>query len=157
MTKPASAPSLPESFSFPPELLKQLTFVVNKVAERLDHQIESVITPYKLAFRQYRLLVFLKSEGPQAQIAISQQTGLDRTSVMRTVDLLEQRGLVRRDPDSSDRRKHSVVLTHEGNDLLARSLPEVQQAEREIYAALSEQEQAQLLSLLKRLLRLRGA
>lgn len=149
--------ALPESFTFSFEALKNLTFVVNKVAERIEHKVESVVAPYELTFRQYRLLVFLKSEGPQAQIAISQQTGLDRTSVMRAVDVLEQRGLVRRDPDSSDRRKHSVVLTHEGNDLLARSLPEVQQAEREICAALSEQEQAQLLSLLKRLLRLRGA
>ena len=130
-----------------------MTFVINKVAERVDRRIEAVVAPFDLTFRQYGLLIFLQSEGPQAQIAISRQVGLDRTSVMRLVDELEQRDLVRRDPDPNDRRKNNVVLTDAGHELLARSLDEVKQAEREeIYAALSEQEQAQLLSLLRRVL-----
>lgn len=146
----------PESFAFSSEALKSLTFVVNKVAERIDHKVESVVAPYELTFRQYGLLVLLQSGGPQAQITISQQSGLDRTSVMRIVDVLEARGLVRRDPDPSDRRKHSVVLTDAGAELLGRTLAGVQGAEREFEAVLSDAEQAQLLSLLKRLLRLEG-
>ena len=152
MSDTVSAPS--RSFAFPSESLKSLTFVVNKVAERIDYKVESVVLPYDLTFRQYALLVFLQSEGPQAQITIGRQTGLDRTSVMRTVDLLEQRGLVRRDPDPSDRRKHSVVLTDAGAELLGRTLAKVQSAELEFESVLSEAEQAQLLSLLKKLLRL---
>jgi DNA-binding MarR family transcriptional regulator len=71
---------------------------------------------------------------------------------MRTVDMLETRGLVRRDPDPSDRRKHSVALTDTGAELLTRTLTEVRQAEREFAVTLSDQERAQLLGLLKRLL-----
>lgn len=65
---------------------------------------------------------------------------------------LAARGLVRRDPDPSDRRKHRVVLTDTGGELLANTLGEVQQAERDFAAALSDQEQTHLLGLLKRLL-----
>ena len=71
---------------------------------------------------------------------------------MEDVDLLEARGLVRRDPDPNDRRKHSVALTDAGAELLTGTLPRVRQAELEVTAALSEQEQAQLLMLLRRLL-----
>ena len=152
MIKPASdAPT--EPFDFPAEFLEMLTFVLNKVTERVDRRVEAVIAPLELTFRQYGLLVFLQLAGPRAQVEISQQTGVDRTSVMREVDGLERRGLVRRDPDPNDRRRHSVVLTDAGEVLLARSLSEVKRVEREeLYAPLSEQAQAQLLSLLRRLL-----
>ena len=141
-----------ESLSLTPYLLKDFVFVVNKVSERINQEIESVTAPLGLSTKQYGMLLLLQKEGPQAQVVISQRVGLDRTSVMRTVDALEERGLVRRDPDPSDRRKHSVTLTDEGEALLVRSQAEVRQTERDFAAALSEQERAQLLSLLKRLL-----
>ena len=101
---------------------------------------------------QYGLLLLLQANGPQAQIELSVRVGLDRTSVMRTVDLLEKRAFVRRDPDPSDRRKHSVVLTDAGSELLDQTLPEVRRAEREVTGLLSGPEQAQLMELLRRLL-----
>ena len=139
-------------FNFPVELLKSLTFVLNKVTEGVDHHIEEVVAPHDLTFKQYSLLRFLQSEGPHAQIDISHRVGLDRTSVMRIVDALEERKLVRRDPDPNDRRKHSVVVTKLGSELIKRCAADVRQAELELYASLSKQEQAQLLSLLRRLL-----
>ena len=152
MTKAAPASQASEPTAFTHDFLKNLGFVVNKVGERINAQIESVIAPLGLNVRQYGLLLLLQDEGSQSQIVISQRVGLDRTSVMRTVDLLEGRGLVRRDPDPTDRRKHSVVLTEAGAELLTHSLTKVRQAERKVTAVLSEQEQAQLLLLLKRML-----
>lgn len=152
MEQPTTDPARLEPDAFPESFLDDLSFVVNKVGERINRRIERVTLPHGLAVRQYGLLLLLHAEGPQAQITLSVRVGLDRTSVMRTVDLLEAHGLVRRDPDPNDRRKHSVALTTAGADLLTRTLAEVRQAEREVTAALSEQEQAQLLSLLRRLL-----
>lgn len=142
----------PDLYAFPTSFMDNLGFVINKVGERINRQIEGVIAPHELTVRQYGLLLLLQAQGPQAQIVLSQQVGLDRTSVMRTVDLLEARGLVRRDPDPTDRRKHSVALTDAGTELLAHSLIKVQQTERDFAAVLSDKERAQLLSLLKRLL-----
>ena len=152
MDDATAAPPPPEPDAFPASFMDNLGFVANKVGERINRHIEKVIAPYELTVRQYGLMVLLQNEGPQAQIVLSQRVGLDRTSVMRTVDMLEARGLVRRDPYPSDRRKHRVALTDAGADLLAGSLAEVQQAERDVTAALSGEEQAQLLALLKRLL-----
>lgn len=152
MTDTATAPPPLEDSAFTPDFLNNLGFVVNKVAERINLHIGLVITPFGLTNRQYGLLLLLQAQGPQAQIMLSQRVGLDRTSIMRTVDLLEERGLVRRDPDPTDRRKHSVALTDTGAELLANTLGAVQQAEREFAAVLSDQEQDQVLGLLKRLL-----
>ena len=149
-TKQSSSP--PESSALTPYLLKDFVFVVNKVSERINRQIESVTVTLGLNLKQYGLLMLLQNEGSLSQIVISQRVGLDRTSVMRTVDMLEARGLVHRDPDPTDRRKHSVTLTKAGEALLARSQTEVRQTEQDFAAALSEQEKAQLMSLLGRLL-----
>jgi len=138
--------------AFPEEFLEHMGFIVNKVAEQLNGQVELVIAPHRLTVAQYGLLLLLEARGPQAQIVLSQQVGLDRTAVMRTVDLLESRGLVRRDPDAKDRRKNSVALTDAGATLLQQTLSAVRQAEREVTARLSDQEQGQLLRLLHRLL-----
>ena len=147
----APAPSS-EFSTFVPNFMKNLGFVVNKVGERINAQIELVTAPLGLNVRQYGLLLLLQNQGPQSQIVISQRTGLDRTSVMRTVDMLESRSLVRRDPDPTDRRKHSVVLTDAGNELLTQTLAKVRWAESEVTGVLSEHERKQLLSLLGRML-----
>ena len=146
--------TLPDASAFPASFLENIGFVVNKVAERINLQVERVSLAHGLNRRQYGLLMLLQGEGPQAQIALSQRVGLDPTNVMRTVDLLEERGFVRRHPDPTDRRKHSVAITTVGAELLAQTLPEIRRAEGEITAALSDQEQAQLLGLLKRMLKL---
>ncbi|WP_420593770.1 MarR family winged helix-turn-helix transcriptional regulator [Deinococcus sp.] len=151
MIKRAETATL-DTATFPPEFLNHLGFVMNRVAEKLNAQVAQVTLPHNLTVAQYGLLLLLQANGPQAQIELSQRVGLDRTSVMRTVDLLEKRAFVRRDPDPSDRRKHSVVLTDAGAALLDQTLPDVQQAEREVTGLLSGSEQTQLMELLRRLL-----
>jgi MarR family transcriptional regulator, lower aerobic nicotinate degradation pathway regulator len=150
MTDPST--TQPITSAFPASFLEDIGFVVNKVGERINHQIERVLLPHGLNVRQYRLLLLLQVQGAQAQIELSQQVGVDRTTVMRTVDLLEAQGLVRRDPDSSDRRKHSVAITDTGLKLLVRTRPAVQRAKDEITTALSKQHQADLLRLLRPML-----
>ncbi len=149
---PPLEPSPTKPTRFTEGFLENLGFVVNKVGERINRHIELVILPHELTVRQYGLMLLLQAEGPQAQIVLSERVGLDRTTVMRTVDLLEARGFVRRDSYPTDRRKHSVALSSSGAKLLRQTLPKVRQAERELAAVLSQEEQAHLMVLLKRLL-----
>jgi MarR family transcriptional regulator, lower aerobic nicotinate degradation pathway regulator len=142
----------PDAPTFPASFLEDIGFVVNKVGERINRQIERVLSPHGLNVRQYGLLLLLQARGAQAQIELSQQVGVDRTTVMRTVDLLEAQGMVRRDPDSSDRRKHSVAITDTGLELLVRTRPAVQRAKEKITTTLSKQQQADLLRLLRPML-----
>jgi DNA-binding MarR family transcriptional regulator len=148
----ASQPNTTASaIAFPASFLENIGFVVNKVAERINHQVEHLM-PDGLNRRQYGLLMLLQNEGPQAQIVLSQRVGVDPTNVMRTVDLLERQGFVQRHPDPNDRRKHSVAITETGTQLLTTTLPDIRRAEAEITTVLSDQEQAQLLGLLRRML-----
>ena len=44
---------------------------------------------------------------------------------MRIIDRLEEQGLLRRVPDTHDRRKKSLFITKKGEELMDRIIPEV--------------------------------
>jgi DNA-binding MarR family transcriptional regulator len=73
--------------------------------------------PYDLSTPQYAIL-FYASEAGVPLSTICHEMLADNSNLTRMVDRLEARGLVRRAPDSSDRRVTLVQLTPEGKALL---------------------------------------
>lgn len=94
----------------------------------------------------------LVATGPrlnQREIAARLQAMPSR--VVTLVDELETRGLVERKPRAGDRRSHDIVLTAAGRKTLG-SLRRIATAhEEELTATLTEDEQAQLVVLLRRI------
>ena len=132
--------------AFPDIFLEHLGFMVNRTAEKLNAQVERVVLPYSLTVGQYSLLL-LQAAGPQAQIVLSQRVGLERVTVLRSMDALKHRALVRRGPQPTDRRKHRVALPEARAALLSRTLPDIGAAEREVTDVHSKQEQERLCCL----------
>ena len=66
------------------------------------------------------------------------------------LDTLERRGLVRRVPHPSDRRKLLIDITDEARAILDRMLPRVHGASRDAFAVLSDAECETLVGLLER-------
>jgi DNA-binding MarR family transcriptional regulator len=71
--------------------------------------------------------------------------------MVRLVDQLEARGLLRRVTHAADRRTTVPTLTDAGRELLARATPLVTASDERFAAALDGDERVQLLSLLRRL------
>jgi MarR family transcriptional regulator, organic hydroperoxide resistance regulator len=88
---------------------------------------------------------------PMAMKELGKRMHCDPSFVTLVADMLEKRGLARREPHQADRRVKNLVLTHEGEALK-------QQVEAEITArmpwnrALSDTERAQLLALIRKML-----
>ncbi len=66
------------------------------------------------------------------------------------LDTLERRGLIRRVPHPTDRRKLLIDITSEARRILDRMLPRVHGANRDVFAVLSDEECETLLGLLER-------
>ncbi len=64
-----------------------------------------------LNLTQASLLVFLQESGPLRQTQLARRLGQGRAATGATVDLLESRGLVERQPDPADRRAWLVTIT----------------------------------------------
>jgi DNA-binding MarR family transcriptional regulator len=72
-------------------------------------------------------------------------------SMTSLLDTLEGRGLVRRQPHPSDRRRLLVELTYEGQALVDTFLPELVAVQTELVAGLSEADRATAVHLCERL------
>lgn len=104
-----------------------------------------------LSAREYALMLLLEAHVTLWQSQIAEALDLDRTTVTYLVDAMEQRELVTRRRDPSDRRAHVVALTTTGQNALAGIAPAVAAAKAELLAPLSATEQDQLRELLIRL------
>ncbi|WP_420594543.1 MarR family winged helix-turn-helix transcriptional regulator [Deinococcus sp.] len=137
--------------SFSPTLRANLVFMLNKATEESNRQMAVVTGPHGFSIKQYGLLLLLEAEGPQAQIVLSEKVGLDRTTVMTTVDRLEKQGLVERRPDANDRRKNCVTLTEAGQRMVNQNAAQLQAAQDELFSELTKAEREQLHQLLNKL------
>ena len=152
MTVTSSETSLKPVLVRPPEelrsstahLLKRLAWVVK---ERAGSGFESTgLSPY-----HYAVLVLLDERPPETQAMIADALGYDRSHLVGLLDELEERGLLARKRDPSDRRRHLVSLTPDGKRALGRLRAVVKQVDEEFLAPLDQKERASLHSLLLKL------
>ena len=79
---------------------------------------DAVFADLDLNLTQASLLLFVDDNGPQRQTDLARRLGLGRAAAGVTVDQLERRGLVERQPDPDDRRAWRVTMTPEGKELV---------------------------------------
>jgi DNA-binding MarR family transcriptional regulator len=117
----------------------------------LDDGDRRVLRSFGLSASQYAVLLLLDGDEGWRLTDLSERLLLDKSTVTRLVDRLEQAGLVRRIPDRADRRVQRVVLTERGVEQrdCARAAHERSLARR--LAALGPAEQRQLCRLLGKL------
>ncbi len=74
-----------------------------------------------------------------------------KSNVTQLIDRLEADGLVRRAPDPNDRRSRLAVLTAAGRKAHEQGIRMQQEAERELFGALTPEESRQLAGVLGKL------
>ena len=68
---------------------------------------------------QYGAMMVLSSRNDLDQIGLAKLLGIDRSTAALVVSKLEKSGYLARGRDSADRRRHVLLLTREGHDVLA--------------------------------------
>jgi MarR family transcriptional regulator, lower aerobic nicotinate degradation pathway regulator len=100
----------------------------------------------------YRLMANLEEAGPVGQAELGRVSGIDRSDVANMLAELEQRGLVERTTDPSNRRRNIVALTNAGNKQLEALADIIDAVQEEVVAPLTVTERRQLMKLLRKLL-----
>jgi len=100
---------------------------------------------------QFAVLSALQSFPGEEQAAIAGRVAIDRSTTGNVVLRLEERGLLRRDPDSGDRRVKRLTLTEQGHALLDAIGPAVAGAQDKTVAPLDETERDTLITLLQKI------
>ena len=136
----------------PPSLLALPSYVGDQVAKYGRRHLKEALAAEDLLLPQYGMLVALDDFGPMSQQRIAESLDMDKSHLVGKIDRLASRGLLAREADPADRRRHRIVLTPQGKALVDRIRPIAEESQREALAVLSEEERAVLEALLLRVL-----
>lgn len=110
------------------------------VRRRMDHNL--VEAGVDLNTPQMVLMEHIDMEEGVNQQTLTDHLCLDKTTVTRYIDVLEQKNLVTRVPDRSDRRQNMIYLTQPGKQLLGRLEKAVLKTQHEATQGIDTQELA---------------
>ncbi|MEM1089635.1 MAG: MarR family transcriptional regulator [Pseudomonadota bacterium] len=135
--------------------LKLQTFFPYRLSTLYDEISQAVAQVYAKRYRltrpQWRVLATLGNSEPLSAKAIAAQTRLEKMQVSRAVEQLNQKGLIDKQSDESDKRHLKLALTDRGIRLYREIVPLVLAREAFLLSALSTQEQKQFREMMERL------
>lgn len=105
-------------------------------------------TAHQISPRQFQLLGLLYDTGPMGQQELGQAMAIDPSILVTLLNPLEAVGLLSRQRDATDRRRHLVSITPQGKRRLADAARAQREAEDELFTSLDEDQREQLRTLL---------
>lgn len=111
---------------------------------------EARMRAWDISVAQFDVLAQVGAHEGITQLELAKRLLVTQGNITQLLDKLEQRGLIRRCPEGRIKR---IVLTEEGRRLADEAVPDQEHFQAEQFAALSADEQRQLLTLLRKLQR----
>jgi DNA-binding MarR family transcriptional regulator len=105
------------------KLEDHLFFYFSQILARRTRALNARLRPYGLDYPRWRVLAVLHEHSGATMGRLAALTSVDRTTLTRTLGLMEKAGLVVRRERKSDRRSLAISLTAKGRRLFARILP----------------------------------
>lgn len=114
------------------------------------------LAPWELTPHQWRALMTLLRRGTPEPEALrlkdlAERLRIAARSATEVVDQLEAKGLVRREPDPTDRRATLIAATDTGRQLYADVRAERRDKSNEYFAKLTDEDRAELARILGQL------
>jgi DNA-binding MarR family transcriptional regulator len=132
-------------------LVKNTGFLLSRMGHIAQRQFVGRIATVGLNVRMWGALNVLDHEGAITQQQLGRSVGIDPSSMVSTVDELEEHGLVERRPHPTDRRAYAIHITDRGREVLSEGRKVAAGAQNELLAPLDPSERELLHALLLRL------
>lgn len=114
---------------------------------------EPVLTAHGLTMWGYIVLLALDRSSMRTQAALAETIGADKTRIIRTLDELQVRGHIERQPDPDDRRVRLLSITDSGRAVKEAAQADIQAGEERWLGELGADERLVFLGALRRLTR----
>jgi DNA-binding MarR family transcriptional regulator len=128
-----------------------LFFYFSQILARRTRAINARLRLYGLDYSRWRVLAVLHEHSGATMGRLADLTSVDRTTLTRTLGLMEKAGLVVRRERDSDRRSRAISLTAKGRRVFARILPLTLAETDRALSGFTSEEIATLRNRLKRM------
>jgi DNA-binding MarR family transcriptional regulator len=128
---------------------------ISRIAARIAQREDEVFARYGLTRGDVGVLSALRISPPPHTLSPTQLFRglmLSSAGMTKRLDRLEQRGLIKRNPDPNDRRGVTIHLTESGRRLVARAVAENTKNEATLLTGLSGKDRRALADLLRAVL-----
>ncbi len=129
-----------------------LGYLLKHAHLKLTALTDAALEPFGIDSKDFGMLRVLAHREPASQLQVAQTLGIDRTTMVALLDALEGKGIVRRRPDPTDRRRNVVELTEPGLTTFDGAQVAYAEAERAFLTKLSAGATGQLHRTLRTLL-----
>jgi DNA-binding MarR family transcriptional regulator len=143
--------STPPQACLPEELATSEIFLLGRLGYGLKRHAAEQVEAAGFSLYDYSVMALLADGKCEAQTSIADLLQLDRSQLVGMLDALEDRDLIERRRDPSDRRRHKVTLTAAGERELAKLRAIVRRIEEEFLTPLDPESRETLYRLLSRL------
>ncbi len=131
--------------SAPPPV--DLSFLLNQTSYALSAKLTAALAELGISVREYCVLM-KAAEQERTQNVVAELAALDKTTMVVTLDRLEQAGLAERKVSGSDRRARVIGVTVRGRKVLGRAYAMVAEVYDEVLDPLpAEQRKAFVVAL----------
>lgn len=121
---------------------------LRKITRAIDLYSHRIARQYKLTGPQVVCLRQLERDGTSSPGELARAVSLSQATITGILDRLEARGLVRRERSTADRRRVILELTDKGVELAANAPSPLQERFARNLAALPEENQAVIATVL---------
>jgi DNA-binding MarR family transcriptional regulator len=135
----------------PQELVSRSGFLMVRLGMAFKARALAALEADGFSQHNYSVLALLDDRSWKTQATIAEVLALDPSQLVGILDGLEERGLLERQRDPSDRRRQIVSLTAEGRNQLVRLRDTINQLEDELLTPLDVESRDTLHALLLKL------
>lgn len=126
-----------------------LPYRLNVLAEIVSQSLARLYsTRYGIGIPEWRIVATLGQYGTMSAKEIGRHSHMHKTKVSRAAAALEDKGLLRREPDVDDKRAAKLHLTREGQTIYDELVPLTLDFAEELEGVLSPQDRAMLERIL---------
>ena len=127
----------------------RVTRALVQVGTKAEALVAGVARRYGISHAALNALAVIEAaDGPIPVGEVTARMHITTATTTVVIDTLERRGLVRRQPDPSDRRRVLVAITDDARALLDEVLPAIQQLTTATLRGIGDEELTALLDLL---------
>ena len=146
----AQAQPAPQAPQAPQPLCDNLCWLLSRASYTLTTELTAAFESLGIAPRAHAVLA-AAATGEHSQTQLAKMVGLDKTTMVVTLDALEAAGLAERRPSSTDRRARVIAVTPAGEEKVREARAIADRVQADVMGALPARDREIFLAALTRL------
>ncbi|MGB0852478.1 MAG: MarR family winged helix-turn-helix transcriptional regulator [Pikeienuella sp.] len=127
-------------------------YLINRIARRYNQTLQDAVTGMGLTIPKMRVLAALAAMGPRTVNELTVVAVAEQSTMSRTLDQMEQDGLIARHVSETDSRVRVIHLTPDGLAAYREVWPHMSDAEEALFVGLSTAQRDEFLHTLSHIL-----